>query len=83
MEGFPFQDSLYVAMHHGSSGWRSHCVIFSRRWSYFKIFFEMYLPFDKLLCEQKKKIWFMLLKVPRWLSCTYCEGKLDFWNNIM
>ena len=42
----------------------------------------MYLPFDKLLCEQKKKIWFMLLKVPRWLSCTYCEGKLDFWNNI-
>jgi len=55
IECFPLHDSPYVAQHHGSSGRRYHCVIFSRRWSYFEIFFDMYLPFDKLSCEQREK----------------------------
>jgi len=37
----------------------------------------MYLPFDKLSCEQKKKIWFMFLKVPRCLMYNFFQGKLD------
>jgi hypothetical protein len=77
MECIPLQDSPCIAMHHGNSRRRYCCVIFSKRWSYIEIFFDVYLSFDRLSREQKKKIWLTFLSVPRCLLCTFCQGKLD------